>query len=935
MYEIEEDGDGFIWIYTNSGLDRFDGNTIKHYQLDDSKESNNHILSATSMHCDFKGGGVLWIALKSGDIYRYNREFDSFVREYEFSDKEIAIYNFTLAADNTLVVCTNKGLYRCMKDAPKQEPYKIALDGKLTRTIIADRNGGFYIGTDNGVYHMASSDDVQPAFVDGTAGMHVLSLEISSGKLFVGTFSSGVLTVDTTSGQVSPFPLHIPSIPINAITAYGDDGLLLGVDGAGVYLIDARSGKLMEYYHDDGPADTKLSGNTVTDVHVDSRKGVWVSTSHCGLNYIPPYNHSVSVLKAERGNPASLISDYVNVIFEDSDGELWFGMDMGLNRYNPVSGHWQRYLQRNDYVANVVLAIGEDMQGRIWAGSYGNGVNVIDKHTNRVERIPLCSRNSPKGSGTEYVFAIRSDRNGNVWIGGINGDLTRYDSRTDAWHYYEEDCLGTIVPDADGSLLFGGNKGVGRYDHTTDRFVWTTQFDTVCIRYPVRCLLADTSADVLWIGTSGEGLIRYDRQAGTARRYTIADGLSTNTIYSIVRDHMGACWICTENDLYRIAPQTERLTRFTYYLLSGQNTFNQTAGIVSRNGSVLLGTAEGCVMFDPEEGFGESANSTILLTDFKLHDRSVIPRSEGSPLKKNINLTDRIELGNTQNNIEISFAAIDYTSPQRMGFEYMLEGVDRTYVSAGAVHSARYTGLLPGKYTFKLRAVDLYNDKVLDQRSLSVSIRQPLWLTWWAKLIYGVILAGGFVQIAVYVRNYNREKYIKMQIQTFTTMAHDIRVPMSLIKAPLLDIEMEKNLSEKVRDNLAYVRIGIDKTIGLLTEMLEIRHIAKLRKRLMVENCDIREYLQIKAEEYVLLAKFKNITIVCDIPDDMPRVMVDLDIIEHVIDNLMSNALKYTNQGEIRLCAAPARYKRWRLSVSDTGIGIARPDAKHIFKHLY
>lgn len=930
VYEVKEDKDGFIWIYTNAGLDRFDGSTFKHYSLDDSKLSNDHVLFATSMHCD--NDGRLWVALKSGDIYRYDRLSDSFEKEYSFTDSEVLIYNFALSSDNTLTVCTNKGVYNCKAGA---EPRKVALGGKLTRCIVADEEGGFYVGTDNGVYQLSPSEGFKSSFVDGTAGLYTLSLAIQSGKLFVGTFSNGTLSIDISNGRIAPLPFRIPSIPVNAMAAYGDHSLLIGVDGAGVYLIDARSGQLERHYHDSDETDTDLSGNTVTDVFVDSRSGLWIATSHCGLNYIPPYTHSMTVLRTKRGNPDSLISDYVNVIFEDSDGDLWFGTDMGVSRLVSSTGQWKRYLQRNGYASGVILSVGEDTSGRIWIGSYGDGVSVIDKRTDRVEHIPVRSPGGSEGTGTEYVFTSYGDPTGNVWIGGINGDLTRYDTHTGRYYYYDEDCLAHIVADAGGTLLFGGNRGVGRYDRATDKFSWTTRFDTVSIHYPVRCLLADTVADVLWIGTTGDGLIRYDRKAGKARRYTTADGMSANTVYSIVRDRAGCCWVCTETDLYRIDPQSGKLTKFTYNLGTSLNAFNPPAGIMSRDGSVMLGTAEGCVIFNPEEKFGEPVSDRILFTYFRLHDRTVQPGAEGSPLNKNINLTDRVELTSTQNNIEIGFTTINFASPQRVGFEYTLEGHDEEWSNAGTAHSAKYSDLSPGTYSFRLRAIDRYNDKILSERSLTIVIHQPLWLTWWAKLIYGLLLAGMAVLATAYISRHNREKHIKAQIQTFTSLAHDIRTPMSLIKAPLLNIEMEKELSENTRENLARARAGIDKTMGMLTEMLELRQDPRLRKRLTVEPCDIREYLQVKAEEYSMLAKFKDIALECDVPDDMPPVMIDPDIFGHIVDNLMSNALKYTHQGTIRLSAALTRRKRWRLAVSDTGIGISKSDAKHIFKHRH
>ena len=172
------------------------------------------------------------------------------------------------------------------------------------------------------------------------------------------------------------------------MTVYDDDSVLIGVDGAGVYMVSTDDGRLLHHYRDGDGSDDDLSGNTVTDVHVDRAKGIWIATSHNGLNYMTPVGHAVTTFRTHSGNYDSLVSDYVNVIYQDSEGDLWFGTDKGVSRFSPAQNRWWRYMQRADYVASVVMSITEDSRGRIVAGTYGDGVSLIDKNTGKVERLP-------------------------------------------------------------------------------------------------------------------------------------------------------------------------------------------------------------------------------------------------------------------------------------------------------------------------------------------------------------------------------------------------------------------------------------------------------------------------------------------------------------------------------------------------------------------
>ena len=932
VYEIEEDPDGFVWIYTNSGLDRFDGHNMKHYTLEPDEAFNDHIQSSTTIHID--PDGAVWIALRSGKIYRYNRELDRYDCVVSFTDPTVLIYNFIIEPDRSIVICTDRGLYRW---TPADDIADMALDGMLTRVVIADGNGGYYAGTDHGLYHITGSHThgFRSDAVAGTSGVHILTLAISSGNLYIGTFAQGVMML-SPDGTVRRKILDIPSMPINALENYGPDSLLVGVDGAGAYLINTDHHEVIDHYRDsdDLNSDDQLSGNTVTDILVDHNKGIWITTSHNGLNYLSPLNNSIRTIRSRHGSTSAPVSDYINVIFEDSDGDIWYGTDKGASRFSPSTGRWYHYLQSNDYLGHVVLTFGEDSHGRILIGTYGEGMIIVDKTTGALTRLPWKSPGAITGVGTKYVFAATGTPDGKIWIGGINGPLTCYDSATDTYRYYDEDCLATIIRDKDGEI-FGGNKGVGTYSPETDTFTWTQTFDTITIRYPVRVLLSDPTTGDLWIGTQGDGLIRYNRPSGKARLYSTADGLSSNTIYSMARDNSGSIWVCTETDLYCIDSIGDRLTRLTDMLGTDSGVFNAGGGASTRAGEIMLGTAEGCVIFDPRDESRKTKSGNILFTDFRADGRSMEPGVADSPLTRNINLTDDLTLNYGSNSLDIGYVIIDYASPRRFGVKYTLEGYDHEEHTAGASGRISYNDLPPGTYTLKISAVDLYGGEPFAARTLMVRVPGSMWLSPWAIVCYTLVGIALLIFVIIVIRRVRRNRIIQSQLRSYAAIAHDIRTPMSMIKAPLLNIELDSELSDKARTSLLQARSGVDKTISMLDELLGIGREMHGNPGLQVHRENIRKYLQNKVEEYSTVAFFKGIIIESDVPDDMPEVMVDSDKFDHIVDNLLSNAIKYTNEGRITLKARLIDRRHWSLEVSDTGIGISQEDARHVFKRRH
>lgn len=930
VYDLDEDKDGYVWMYTNSGLERYDGYRFRHYSLDPSEESNDHIAWATTMKTTDDGG--VWIASKSGSVYHYNKVYDRFERRYRFDDPAVTVYNFDYIGGDSLFVAANDGIYLCV---PETSPVKVGMDGVFVTALTVDDSGLLYAGTDNGVYIVDPASGFEAKKIPGTEGVYVKSLAIASDRLYVGPFSSSPFAVSLSDRRIHRLPFHVPPIPVNAITNLGADTLLLGVDGAGVYMIDSRDGHLLRHYRDGDGTEYELSGSTVSDVMVDHDGGIWISTSHNGVNYIPAYTENVTVLNPVRGNSQSLLSNHVNVVFEDSKGERWFGTDKGVSRYNPATGRWTHYLEKNDYSANVILSINEDSDGNIWIGSYGEGASKIDRNTGKVTALPAREPGTDRGVDTRYLFTSYNDKDGNVWLGGINGLLTRYNPKSDSYSYSDEDCISLITYDNEGGLLFSGNRGVGIYDKANDSITWVNKFDSITIRYPVRSLFPDSDSETLWIGTTGEGLIRYNRSTKEARRFTSADGLSSNTIYAVLRDSKGTIWVSTESDLYRYNPEAETFRRFTSFFGTDQLAFNP-GGAVMSNGDMILPSPDGCIMFNPTSDLQPLKHERLKFTNILLNGRNVEPGIPGSPLDQNIDLTGALSLDHSYNNIAIDFAVINIESPRRIDYEYMLEGYDKAFRKSDASLQARYSGLEPGKYNFKVRAIDLYSDQVIDERVLPVTIRQPWWLSVWAKILY-VLITGGVLVLAVsYVRNRQRERHIERHIRTLATIAHDIRTPMSMIRTPLMQVEQESGLSDSGHRNLTIAKTGIDKTLKMLGDMIDMPSGLSNTERLAVDSCDIRQFLKVKCEEFMPLAIFKGLELNCSVDDNVPqRLPIDYDKLSHVVDNLLSNAIKYTFEGSVTIGARLDGSKKWVLSVADTGTGIPKGESRRIFKNRH
>ena len=938
VFQINKDSAGFVWIFTHLGVDRYDGNEIRHYKLNETLEAKDHILSSTIMTCDKTG--VIWISLKNGELYSYDKETDTFILQADITQilsAPVILNDIMFDRDNCLWICLSTGIY--FFDTVSKQLTFAALANEYVNRIIQAKDGVFYAGTNTHVFQLQKK--VGEKFFP-TAKRLPFPIEVRTESLcsfqqtlYIGTFSNGMFMIDIPTGKVISFDDYIPQVPIRTIIPINGNTILVGTDGSGIYILDASKRKVINKYSANEDDTRSISGNTVYDMMVDERNCIWVSTYTNGISILDPQYPDIRWIKHGHNNKNSLASSHINVMLEDSEGDLWYGTNNGISLYQPRKDKWTHYLNEKGGDANypsVVLALCEDSRKNIWAGGYGVGVFCINKQTGQIQKMKTQVQDAPKGMSTDYIYSILSDED-YIWLGGIEGDFTRYNIKTQEFTYYPIDCIGDIKAGKNNTLYIAGCDGLAIFDKTNGNTTWHQTFGDITLRYPIRCLLHASTGDI-WLATDGEGLIRFNPETNDSKFFTIDDGIISNAINNILEDDAGIIWFNTEKSLYCLDNNTRKIISMNEFLDIDWGHYNANACIKLKNGDLVFGTADGAISFSPHFNFEKENPIQLIFTDLKLLYQSVQAGIEGSLLKRAINETSSVKLKYEQNSFSLSFSAINFVHPHKVNFEYKLENFSNDWQQAGSIHNVNFMNLSPGKYIFRLKAIDKYTQKELGERSLEIIIGKPFWASYWAFFIYFIVICVLVLLIIQFGRHKITEYNSKEKIRAFINIAHDIRTPITLINAPLSELEMQEGLPEQSKKSLAIAKKNAEKLFAMVTQLLDLQKLDLQAKKLNVDEQDIHTYMQEKITDFRMAAIQKGIDLSLEIQPGFPKVWFDKSKMNKIVNNLLSNALKYTQEGSVHVIVTHFK-KKWSIKIQDTGIGIPANDQKHLFNEFY
>ncbi len=916
---ICEDDNGFIWASSKTGILRLTNDDYRIYQL------------------PYEAEGVLIVKLiyensqliaytNNGQIFIYDPVYDRFDILFNMSsmlnNKDFYVFALLTDNNNDFWIALDIGLYKY--HSGKLDLIDETLTGRYLITwydnqqlIIARSEGIRILDTKSFKNNYIFNNNTDPFSVSS------LFFDKNQKKLWVGTMSNGLFCFSFISTSFSHIlGATIPKQPILAIKENSDSSLLIGIDGQGIWELDKNDEKVLKVYKESADDPNSLKGNGVYDIFCEDGKRIWVATISGGVSFYDLTPPTVTQIVHYSNNDNSLVNDDVNSILEDQDGKIWFATNNGISVWNPISDKWNNFYNNKFEQAQVFLTLCEDVRGRIWAGSYSSGVYVLDRNTG--EELAHYARGEKRSPVVgNFIFDIFEDSEHDLWIGGVNGEFMCYLSKEDTFRTYSEKSISSFAELTPGQILLGHSYGLSLLDKKNGE---------------IRNLLSDivtqdiiVLGDEVWICTSGQGLLEYNFKNGTTKKFTTESGLVSNFINSIVCSN-NYLWLGAESGLCRFDPQDKSTVTFSSIFPLSEVSYNKSAVSVLSDGKLAWGSNHGAIFFHPDSLKEISSEGRIYFQDFTVSGRSI---RDTSIVKLNtpVDQLESVELKYFQNTVSLELLPVGTTSGTK--FSWKLEGFDTEWTTPSENRIITYTNLPSGEFDLKVRLYDSSLEHMLNERSMSIQLIPPLWKRNWFLFLISVFITGVIILILLYYINNLKQKHTEEKVRFFTNTAHDIRTALTLIKAPVEELAHEKNLSDNGKK---YLQIAVNQARQLssvVTQLMDFQKVDIGKEITSLSMVDIVKLISIRKMMYDSLAKSKNIQLEFAADRSSYISAIDESKMEKVIDNLISNAVKYShNNGQV-LVEFYADKGKWTVSVKDNGIGMSKKAQRMLFKEFY
>jgi len=943
---ILQDHQGFMWFATEDGLNKYDGykfTTYRHVPDDSTTLANNYI---TTIYED--QSGVLWIGIVAGGLNRFNREKETFTNYIYNPNNPAGINSRSLqhivetryGGKNVLWIGAKHGLNKMDITAKIFKHYPPTNQGhpyNFIHAVVIDSSRNVWIGCANGGIYKFDPETEQythykhnPGNQNSLSHDQILSLYLdNSGILWIGTRGGGLNKFDLESEKFIRYkhesnnPYSLRNNVINSI--YEDQSGVLWIctaDG-GLNRFNRETEQFIHYKHEPGNPNS-LSSNNVMYIYEDKSGVHWVGTNN-GLNKFDSRKTQFSDFRQIPGNSNSLSNNYITSVYESNCGEnsvLWIGTKGGgFNKMNRKTGQITHY--KNDpndsksLPSNIILSLCEDRSGKLWIGTLDHGLLKFDPETERFMQY-LHDPADPKSISCNNINAIFEDNESVLWIATQTGGLNKFNRETGQFTLVG-DRMQTmqIYEDKSDILWVASWSGLKKLDREREKLV-TDEGINLGLIMSIFESRHGSSSEILWIGTYGGGLNKFDRESEKYSHYTTSDGLPSDMIMGILEDKNGNLWLSTTNGLSKFNPNTETFKNYDINdgLLSNQ--FNSGAYFKSKDDKMFFGGTNGLNAFYPDNIVDNPHIPKVIITDFQLFNEPVRIKKEDElenkyiySLSNHISTLKEIELSYKENVFSFEFSALDYRSPEKNRYAYKMEGFESDWNYTGADRRfVTYTNLDPGNYEFKVKGSN--NDGLWNEEgtSIKIIITPPWWKTNWAYAAYFILFAFTLYALRTYDKKRQRlkhelemehlhaeklEEVDRLKSRFFANISHEFRTPLTLIKGPVKQImsgEFKGNLVEQCRMILR----NSDRLLKLINQLLDLSKLESGRMGLQVIETDLIKFIKGIVLSFSSLADRKKITLKFESTEKSLYGYIDCDKIEKIITNLLSNANKFTSE---------------------------------------
>lgn len=945
VLSIQQDKQNYIWILTHKGLDRYNGKQFKHYQLHRCNNPLSFYPNLNFLYTD--KDSTIWEVGKDGFVFRYDEQRDSFQLAFDLRAtfpalKKAPISSVYMDSEANIWFCTNQSQYIYNYHQSKNYQLSPVISDKIICITQAEKNK-YYLASEHLLYEVQlKGEQLTEIKKIQLPNVHLIDhiyYHSPTKQLIINTLLDKLFIYDIEEKQLESMGNSMKDIGVNKIipSKKEKDVLLIATDGDGVYKLDLKQLTLNHFLKEDTRKPNKMNGSIIKDIYMDSANRIWNVIYPTGITIYTEKYPAYEWFMHSANYTNSLANNCINGVMEDSEGDSWYATSNGICYFDVSENKWINFSpshspngERSEN--HIFTSLCESSPGIILAGGYMSVIYKIDKRTKEVTFFQ--QQNIRQGEGPDkYIRSIYRDNERLIWIGGFYR-LKSYSLTTKEVCEYNIGYPITCITQKDEhSLWIGTINGVFVFDKLKKQAIpLDTEFDIQCINM----IYNDPSGNYTYFGTYGDGLFIFEKKTGKVTRYYDENcGLISNNIYSIVPDRNGNLYLGTENGLSFFDIKANKFINWTKEQGLLAASFNPNAAIHSRDGYMIFGSNEGVIVLPDSIQLPETFSSHMIFSDLSIMYRTVHPGEKNSPLTQALDKTSCIELDYDQNTFSMNVSSINFDNPSNIMYSWKLEGFYDRWSPPSSDNLIRYTNLSPGNYTLRVRAILMDNHQILEEREIQILIGRPIWMTFWAFLLYALIIIGISYAIIRY-QMIRRDKQISQaKINFFMQTAHDIRTPLTLIKAPLGEILKNEQLTEQGTTNLNLAIQSTDNLSELANNLMDFQKEELYSSKISVVRYELNQYIQNYMQQFKAYAEQKGIDFQYKSSFTSLEVWIDQNKIDSILQNLLSNALKYTPKGGSVTIETDHNKNRWILTIKDTGIGIPKEDQKKLFKFLF
>ena len=952
------DGQGFIWAATESGLTRIAGTKCTIFKNNNSNIDNDGIVGLYYN----KESNSIWILFKNGHIDVFDCKTQQFIHFTQKIPKK-SVADIKGAADGGIWIAYYDGTIQHY--TPKNQKFSTISNKRLPnikngiRSITDDGNDHLYIGlrieglyvynlrTQKTKYFRHNPNDPQ-----SLPGDNVRSICIDHAKnIWVGT-NLGLGLLDPFTGKFKVFK-HIANNPaslagdnIHQIIEMNDRTLWIASDIGGISVLDLNLYKnpLTEElkFSQITKENSGLSSNNNRRIIQDSFGNIWIANYSMGIDFIAKSAASINTLQY-----MGKALEEVTGLYCDHQGNLWIGRDNLMSLYQ--NGKLMQTWNFSSYLSNSsssIYVFEEDKKGNIWCGTSDNGVLKFNPHTHSFTRINYAQNLD--------VHALCENAQGKMWVGteagifSVENDKINKEQELNRQMGKNPTIIYSIKEDNYGQIWIGTlDRGVFVFSKQMKLIVHLTEKNLLATN-TINHIIKDADGGI-WMATMrGLAYVQNPLQPGAIKNYNERYGIKDSHIRAISQDKQGNIWVSMFSGIACLNIHKQRFYNYDYESGIPTSNFVEASAVTTPDGTIYFGSPGGICFFNPQQLTEPKAVSPIQIINCervgKLSDqfasRLISPNKEGI-----------ICLSHDDNTFKINFTIKDFSQEGNVEYSYMMKGLDDQWYETEGDNEVTFRNLKPGDYTFIIRA-KLKNQDWEDASTaeMKVVVNPPLWLTWWAKLCYVLLIMGilGYFfrsyQKQLLLRNSlvqekweskQRQQVNEERLRFFTNITHELRTPLTLILGPLEDLMEDKEIAERVHHKIGCIHASAERLLNLINDILEFRKTQTQNRKLTVAKANLGAFVREIGVRFKDLNQNSRLNIRLNIKTGVPELYFDSEVINTVINNLMSNAIKYTPEGSITLSLTMPENNTVAIAVEDTGYGIDKDALPHICDRYY